>query len=72
MTALHMYTYILYKLLRTEQCCHSRFSHSSGFQLVSTANIELENIRTDLNSKQNELTQATSDIYNLKVCNVWK
>ena len=45
--------------------------HSSGFQLVSTANIELEHIRTDLNSKQNELTQATSDIYNLKVCDVW-
>lgn len=37
------------------------------FQLVSTANFELDHIRTDLSTKQTELTQATADIMNLKV-----
>ncbi|XP_053381516.1 centriolin-like isoform X4 [Mercenaria mercenaria] len=35
-------------------------------KLVSTANYQLDNIRTDLNTKQSELTVATADIMNLK------
>ncbi|XP_052229704.1 centriolin-like isoform X2 [Dreissena polymorpha] len=35
-------------------------------KLVTTANFELDNIRTDLNTKQTELSHATADIMNLK------
>lgn len=49
-------------------CCNVNAFLISPFQLVSNANLELENIRSDLKSKQLELEQATYSVTNLKVC----
>lgn len=58
----------LWLVMTCVHCCNVNAFLVSPFQLVSNANLELENIRSDLKSKQLELEQATYSVTNLKVC----